>query len=90
MQRSIRMLALVAAALLIGWAAGRAQTSTPPDFEFIVNAPGGETRIECVRGCELKWWERGPNPNSRLTNTFSYSCGASRCSSGRIGGWLQR
>jgi hypothetical protein len=89
MKRPIRMLALVIATLLIGWAAGRAQSSLP-DFELIVNAPGGKTTIECLRGCDLKWWERGPNANSVAGAKFTYECGASECSSGRIGGWLRR
>jgi hypothetical protein len=75
--------------LLTGWAVGRAQ-SAAPDFELVVNAPGGETSIECVRGCDLKWVERGPNPNSGLMTKFTFSCGASECSSGRIGGWFLR
>lgn len=79
-------LALTTAALVIGWAVGKAQTPAP-DFELIVNAPGGDTTIECLRGCTLQWWERGPNPNSVPTAKFSYSCSGSRCSSGRIGGW---
>jgi hypothetical protein len=83
------MLMFVVAALLIGWAMGRAQTSTP-DFELIVNAPGGEASVECVRGCDLKWWERGPNVNSAVIPKFTFSCGASECSSVRIGGWLRQ
>lgn len=75
--------------LLIGWAAGRAQTSAP-DFELVVNAPSGGTSVECVRGCALSWVERGLNPNSGLMAKFTFSCGASECSSGRIGGWLRR
>ena len=39
--KSIRTVAIVIASLVLGWAAGRAQTP-PPDFELIVNAPGGE------------------------------------------------
>jgi hypothetical protein len=41
----------------LGWTLGRAQTSAPA-FEFVVDSPGGETTIECVRGCELAWVER--------------------------------
>ena len=44
--------------ILIGWVAGRSQTSAP-DFEFTVDAPSGETTVQCVRGCELLWVERG-------------------------------
>ena len=44
-----RRFVMVAALVGIGWMAGKAQTSEP-DFEVIVNAPSGETTIECVRG----------------------------------------
>ena len=88
MNRSVGRLALAMESLLIGWAVGRAQTPSP-DFELIVNAPGGRTTIECVRGCGLQWWERGPNANSTPGARFTYGCGGSRCSSGRIGGWLR-
>ena len=87
--KSSRTLALVLASLLIGWALGRAQVLTP-DFELVVHAPGGETSVECARGCGLQWVQRGVNPNGAPTAKFTFSCGASECSSGRIGGWLQR
>jgi hypothetical protein len=66
----------------------KAQTSSA-DFELIVNAPAGETSIECVRGCRLKWIERGSTaaiPQSSFT--FACSGTAARCSSARIGGWV--
>jgi hypothetical protein len=85
----LRTLALAILLLLIGFAIGRAQTPMP-DFELVVSAPGGETIVECVRGCGLQWWERGPNPNSVPAGKFTYACNAVRCSSGRIAGWLQR
>lgn len=81
--------AIAAALVLVGWAVGRAQP-TAPDFELVINAPSGETTIECVRGCDLAWVERGINENGRRIPTFKYSCGAPRCSSGRVGGWLNR
>jgi hypothetical protein len=87
--KSVCTVALVIASLVIGWTVGRAQNPSP-DFELIVNAPGGETSVECVRGCGLQWVQRGLNPNSAPAATFTFSCGASECSSGRIGGWLQR
>jgi hypothetical protein len=71
----------------IGWAIGKAQTSAP-SFELAVNAPGGKTTIECVRGCELSWVERGLDSNSTPAKSFEYACTSDRCSSGRIGGWL--
>ena len=82
---------ILAGAILtfIGWAIGRAETSAPA-FELAVDAPGGKTVIECVRGCELSWVERGLNPNSTPVKSFEYACTSGRCSSGRIGGWLER
>ena len=85
--RMIIALALIGA----GWTIGNTQ-ARQPDFGLIVDAPGGETRIEYVRGCELAWVERGLNPNGAPGATFSYGCGSvgvGRCSSGRVGGWLR-
>jgi hypothetical protein len=86
----LRVVVTAIGLISLGFAAGRAQT-TEPDFELIVNAPEGETHIECVRGCELSWWQRGPNPGAAARAEFTYSCtGSERCSSGRVGGWLRR
>jgi hypothetical protein len=53
---AMRAVIIAAAMLLTGWAVGRAQVQTPqPEFEIRVNAPGGSTTIECVRGCSLAW-----------------------------------
>ena len=86
-------LGIAVAATLVGtgWMAGRAQP-LEPDFEMVVNAPEGETTITCVRGCNLAFVERGVNPNSRPLPTFRFRCGGtadSRCSSMKVGGWLQ-
>ena len=67
-RRALRMLA-AAGLLALGWTAGRAQTSAP-DFELIVNSPEGEVSVECVRGCELAWTERGVNVRARRMTTF--------------------
>jgi hypothetical protein len=66
MKTKARTIAQIAAAVVLvflGWAIGKAQTSAPA-FEFVVDAPGGETTIKCVRGCELSWVERGLNANA--------------------------
>jgi hypothetical protein len=58
---------------------------------LIVNAPAGETTVECRRGCEMAWVERGVNPVSKPMQTFKFACGGGgreRCSSLRIGGWV--
>jgi hypothetical protein len=82
-------LATVSALIALGWVAGRAQSSAP-DFELVVDAPAGETTIQCVRGCRLSWVERGVNLNAQTMETFSFKCNSpsGRCSSHRVGGWL--
>jgi len=72
----------------LGWAAAKAQTSSP-DFELVIDAPGGGTNVDCVRGCTLMWVERGVNPQATPTRVFTFACTASRCGSGRVGGWRQ-
>ena len=58
-------------------------------FELIVDAPGGETTIRCVKRCHLACVERGINPKATPMPTFTYQCiGSLRCSSARVGGWL--
>jgi len=92
MNRAALRVIIVVALVGLGWIAGRAQNADP-DFEVVVNAPAGETTIECVRGCNLAWVERGVNPNSRPISTFTFQCGGpavSRCSSFKVGGWLRR
>ena len=83
-------LRLVAAAVVFaaGWSIGNAQAAEP-DFVIPVDAPRGETTIECVSGCGLAWVQRGINPAAKRIQTWTYSCGAERCRSGRVGGWLK-
>ena len=75
--------------ILLGWVVGRSQASRP-DFELTIDAPSGETTVQCIRGCELLWIERGPAPTAGHDKKFVYSCGAIRCGSGRVGGWITR
>jgi hypothetical protein len=90
MLRASVRLAAVAGFTCLGWVAGRAQSSQP-NFEIVVDAPAGQTTIQCVRGCELSWVERGILPNAQAMPTFTFSCNSpsGRCSSNRVGGWLQ-
>jgi hypothetical protein len=83
-------IALTMALVGIAWVAGRAQSSQPT-FEIVVEAPAGQTTIQCVRGCELSWVERGVNPNAQTMQTFTFKCDApsGRCSSFTVGGWLK-
>ena len=86
-----KRIAITVGLVALGWAAGRAQTSTP-DFELIVDAPQGSVTVQCVRGCELAWTERGVNPRAKPMPTFAFNCEGPaqlRCGSGRIGGWVK-
>lgn len=86
--RIIIALALVGA----GWALAKAQP-VQPDFELVVHTPVGQTTVECVRGCEMAWVERGINPEAKPMPTFSFGCSGTpsgRCSSYKIGGWIKR
>ena len=87
----LRKAVLAAAGLLLvvtGWLVGRAQAA--PDFEFVIDAPAGDTHIDCVRGCKLAWVERGMGGSPQTTFRFSCHGQVERCSSGRIGGWLNQ
>ena len=91
MRRIIRLSALVMLGVGFGFAVGRAQSALP-DFELVVTAPAGETKVECRRGCELVWIER-MNPAAKPSSTFTFECSGTdvgRCSSARIGGWIKQ
>ena len=87
---NLRVMGIAAGLLIAGWTVGKAQT-TAPDFEIVVTTTSTGTAVKCVRGCNLSWVERGPNPRAKAISEFEYSCkGGSPCSSGTIGGWLQK
>ena len=91
MARIMGRLLLAVVLIGMGWTIGRAQGSVP-NFELRIDAPEGQTNIECVRGCQLAWIERmAPGTVAPNKTTFTYSCSNSpdgRCGSGRIGGWI--
>jgi hypothetical protein len=85
----IRRLIVGLALIGVGWVAAKAQApASAPDFELRVDTSGGPTTITCVRGCKLAWVERGINPNANPQQSFDFACTGNRCSSGRIGGWI--
>ena len=89
MKRTTLRFAIAIGLLGTGWIAAKAQ-SQAPTFELRVDAPEGQTKIQCIRGCKLAWVERGVNPNSAPIATFEYGCnGAPRCQSGTVGGWFE-
>jgi hypothetical protein len=90
MARIVLRAALASALMGLGWAAAKAQTPLP-DFELVVDAPAGDTSMECRRGCTLLWVERGIPEGATPRQTFSFRCGGGgvqRCSSSRVGGWI--
>jgi hypothetical protein len=91
MIRTSLLIPIAAALVGLGWTAAKAQSSEP-NFEIVVNAPAGETSIQCVRGCNLAWVERGLNPNNQPIPTFTFKCTShaadARCSSAKVGGWI--
>ena len=89
MARRILRVLIVLASLGVGWAAAKAQTADP-DFVLAVDAPAGATTITCVKGCGVKWIERGINPEAQTMSEFRFACTAARCSSGKVGGWMTR
>lgn len=91
MATMVRRMIVALTLIGLGWVAAKAQApESAPDFELQVDAPGGPTTITCVRGCKLVWIERGVNPNAAPQRAFDFACSASRCSSGRVGGWISR
>jgi hypothetical protein len=75
----------------LGWTVGYAQRSEP-EFMLLIDAPAGETRIECVSGCRLIGARDLENPNADQMKAYSYFCegiNVKRCSA-RAGGWVVR
>jgi len=79
------------ALVALGFAVGQAQAPTP-DFMLAIDAPVGETRVECVSGCKLLGARDLRNPNAGRMLVYSYSCGGqtvNRCEA-RVAGWLTK
>jgi hypothetical protein len=89
---SVRKGAFLAFVLFgLGWAVGYAQRSEP-EFMIAIDAPVGETRVECVSGCELMGARDLGNPNAGRLKVYTYGCSGRnvrRCRA-RIAGWLVR
>ena len=73
----------------LGWAVGYAQRPAP-EFMLSIDAPAGETRVECVSGCQLVGARDLGNPAAGRMKTYMYSCGGTnvdRCRA-QAAGWL--
>jgi hypothetical protein len=85
----IRQIVLALGLLGLGWALGYAQR-VEPEFMIQIDAPAGETSVECLSGCELVGARDVENPRAGRMKTYRYRCGgesAQRCT-GRVAGWL--
>lgn len=72
----------------LGWTVGAAERPQP-EFMIAIDAPAGETRVECLSGCKLLGGRDLPNPRAGFMRVYSYSCtGANvqRCGA-RVAGW---
>ena len=90
MNIGIRVL-LAVGLLAVGWTLGYAQRAQP-EFMIAIDAPAGNTRIQCISGCELLGARDLENPNAGRMKTYGYACGgssASRCTA-RVAGWLTK
>ena len=75
----------------LGWVVGYTQRSEP-EFMMAIDAPVGETRVECLSGCELMGARDLGNPNAGRLKVYAYGCSGrnvKRCKA-QIAGWLVR
>ena len=75
----------------LGWAVGYAQRPEP-EFMLSIDAPAGETRIQCVSGCQLMGSRDLGVPSAGRMKTYIYSCSGpdtQRCKA-VAAGWFVR
>lgn len=74
-----------------GFIAGHAQTSEP-DFMLAINAPGGETNVKCLSGCELMGARDLGNPDAGRMVEYDFGCSgpnANVCGA-QVAGWVTK
>lgn len=72
----------------LGWTVGAA-ARPEPDFMIAIEAPVGQTRIECLSGCRLVGARDLPNSRAMQMKVYSYECSGrdtQRCAA-RVAGW---
>jgi hypothetical protein len=72
MRTGILLVAIAAVLVLVGWSAGRAQARVA-DFYVTVDAPTGEIRATCSRGCD---WPATPGESPPV---ITYRCQSQPC-----------
>lgn len=88
---SIRGASLAFVLVGLGWLVGYAQRPEP-EFMLAIDAPAGETRVECVSGCKLMGARDLGNPNALRSMVYTYRCSGrnvQRCGA-KVAGWLAR
>jgi hypothetical protein len=70
--RRLFLVVLAIALVGVGWSAGRAQSAVA-DFEIAIEAPRGELKLRCHRGCD--WVTEGTTP----VPTITFPCETERC-----------
>jgi len=86
---STKSFSLALVVLGIGWTVGYAQRPEP-EFMLSIEAPVGETRIECVSGCQLIGARDVGVPSAGRMKTYTFSCTGSHRCKGSAGGWVAR
>ena len=73
----------------MGWMAAKAQTSEP-NFEVVVNAPSGETTIECVRRLRARMGGARPQPEFEADEDLHVQVRwRLQVLIARVGGWVR-
>jgi hypothetical protein len=72
MKRTLFRIVLATALIGAGWSVGKAQT-TVAEFEIAIDAPRGDVKVTCHRGCD--WAKEGAIP----TPTITFPCDTERC-----------
>ena len=71
MKRTLLRIVLAAAFIGAGWSLGNAQARVA-DFEITIDAPRGDVRLTCSRGCA---WGEKDSPSQ----TTTFKCETQRC-----------
>jgi len=75
----------------LGWVVGAAERPEP-EFMIAIEAPVGETRLECLSGCKLVGARDLPNPRADQMKVYSYGCSGpdvQHCRA-QVAGWLTK
>lgn len=72
MRLTVLRVAVAFGLVIAGWSVGKAQ-ATVADFEVAIDAPRGDLKLICQRGCD--WARSGTTP----LPTITFTCETERC-----------